>query len=61
MQFDSFASALAMEGHGPYVWAAYGVTFLVLLALQRIGVWRERRVFRQVTAVQRRRAAAGDQ
>lgn len=57
MHFDSFAAVLSMEGHGPYVWAAYGVTFLVLLVLQRIGVSRERRIMQQVESIQRRRAA----
>ena len=32
MQFDSFADFIAMGGHGPYVWMAYGATFLVLAA-----------------------------
>lgn len=32
-QFDGFASFLAMNGHGPYVWASYAVAFLVLAAL----------------------------
>ena len=57
MQFDSLAAALAMEGHGPYVWACYGVTFLVLLVLQRIGVRRDRQILRRVAELQRRRAA----
>ena len=30
MYFDSLEALLAMEGHGPYVWAAYGITLLVL-------------------------------
>lgn len=32
-QFDSFASFMTMNGHGPYVWAAYGISFAVLLYL----------------------------
>ena len=31
MQFDSITAFLHMGGHGAYVWAAYGVTFTVLL------------------------------
>lgn len=58
MQFDSFASAMAMDGHGPYVWAAYGVTFLVLLILQRLGVRKERQVLKRVSDIQRRRFAS---
>lgn len=29
MSFETFSDFLAMGGHGLYVWAAYGVTFLV--------------------------------
>jgi heme exporter protein D len=31
VQFDSFASFIAMGGHALYVWLAYGSTVLVLL------------------------------
>ena len=30
MAFDSFADFLSMNGHGVYVWSAYGITLLVL-------------------------------
>lgn len=33
MYFDSIQSLLHMDGHGPYVWAAYGITCVVLLFL----------------------------
>ncbi len=33
MQFDSIADLFWMEGHGPYVWAAYGITFLAIFGL----------------------------
>ena len=32
-QFDSLQDFLQMSGHGPYVWACYGITFVVLLYL----------------------------
>lgn len=32
-QFDSLASFMAMNGHGQYVWAAYGISFAVLIYL----------------------------
>lgn len=32
-QFAGLAGFLAMNGHGPYVWIAYGVTFLALAGL----------------------------
>ena len=32
-QFESIADFIAMNGHGPYVWAAYAITFAVLIYL----------------------------
>ena len=32
-QFHSVAEFLAMGGHGPYVWSAYGVALVVLVWL----------------------------
>jgi heme exporter protein D len=32
MRFDTFAEFLQMGGHGPYVWAAYGFTLVVVTA-----------------------------
>lgn len=32
-QFESIADFIAMNGHGPYVWAAYAITFAVLIFL----------------------------
>lgn len=40
MAFDSFSAFIAMDGHGPYVWACYAV-FLVLVAGMMI--WSARR------------------
>lgn len=31
MSFESFADFIAMGTHGPYVWAAYGLSILILL------------------------------
>lgn len=31
MAFESFADFLAMGKHAPYVWSAYGITFLIVL------------------------------
>ncbi|TDO06249.1 MULTISPECIES: heme exporter protein CcmD [Halomonas] len=33
MAFDSLSAFLAMGGHGAYVWAAWGVTGLLLVAV----------------------------
>jgi heme exporter protein D len=32
MAFDNFADFLAMGKHGAYVWAAYGISLLVIAA-----------------------------
>ncbi len=32
-QFESIADFIAMNGHGPYVWSAYAITFAVLFFL----------------------------
>lgn len=32
-QFESIADFIAMNGHGPFVWAAYAITFAVLVFL----------------------------
>lgn len=33
MYFESVNALIAMEGHGPYVWSAYGITLVVLVGL----------------------------
>lgn len=33
MYFDSLQALITMDGHGAYVWAAYGVTLSVLVLL----------------------------
>lgn len=32
-QFESIADFIAMNGHGPFVWASYAITFAVLIYL----------------------------
>lgn len=32
-QFESFAGFIAMSGHGPYVWACYGIALLMITYL----------------------------
>lgn len=46
-QFDSLQDLLQMSGHGPYVWACYGITFVVLVYLALRPVHRRRRFIRQ--------------
>ena len=33
MYFDSLGAALAMDGHGAFVWSAYLITMLVLATI----------------------------
>ncbi len=33
MYFNNLAELWAMAGHGPYVWSAYAISFLVLAAM----------------------------
>jgi heme exporter protein D len=59
MYFDSLQAALQMDGHGAYVWVAYGITALVLTQLL---VWPFRgrqRLLRELRAEQRRKEARG--
>lgn len=32
-RFETLADLWAMNGHGPYVWASYGITVIALLVL----------------------------
>ncbi|MBV1930754.1 MAG: heme exporter protein CcmD [Porticoccaceae bacterium] len=41
-QFDSLADFMAMSGHGPYVWSAYGISALVLFYLAVLPLRRRR-------------------
>ncbi|MCA0901277.1 heme exporter protein CcmD [Microbulbifer agarilyticus] len=47
-QFDSLASFFAMDGHGPYVWASYGMVVLVLVVLAVTPVFRQRKLRREL-------------
>ncbi|OZB20434.1 MAG: heme exporter protein CcmD [Marinobacter sp. 34-60-7] len=44
MAFDSFAAFIAMEGHGPYVWACYAVFAVLMAGLMVMSVRANRRV-----------------
>lgn len=52
-QFDSFAGFMAMNGHGPFVWAAYGITFAVLVYLLVSPVLQRRQFLREQARQQR--------
>lgn len=48
MYFDSFSAALAMEGHGPFVWGAYLICILVVTAILLGPARRKRRFLRRL-------------
>lgn len=52
-QFESLAALLFMDGHGPYVWSAYGISAVILLYLVIAPVRRQRKLI----AEQKNRAA----
>ena len=41
-QFESFDALLAMGGHGPYVWGAYGFTLAIMAWLALAPLRRQR-------------------
>ena len=47
MYFDSLQAMLHMDGHGPFVWAAYAITCLVLVLMLLMPGRRSRRQLRQ--------------
>jgi heme exporter protein D len=50
MYFDNLHALLVMDGHGAYVWAAYLVTLLVIVAMLAVPVRQHRRVLLQLGA-----------
>ena len=59
MSFDSIGEFVAMGGHGLYVWLAYGVSMVVVLA-NVISVRRARTgFFSEARALERRVAGSG--
>ncbi|GAA5525929.1 hypothetical protein Maes01_02506 [Microbulbifer aestuariivivens] len=47
-QFDSLTAFLYMDGHGIFVWAAYGVTFAALAAVALYPRLQRRRLQREL-------------
>ncbi len=54
MFFESFSQLLAMEGHGPYVWSAYAITLVTLIALVAQPLAAKRRQLRELRGFLRR-------
>lgn len=55
MQFDSLSALWWMNGHGPFVWSAYGLATLILLAIVWAPLQRQRRFFIEQRGIERRR------
>jgi len=47
MYFDTLQDAIYMNGHGAFVWAAYTIAFLVLIALVLAPLSKTRRFMRE--------------
>ncbi|MBB3046213.1 heme exporter protein D [Litorivivens lipolytica] len=58
MYFETVAELLAMDGHGPYVWAAYGITFATLVWLVAQPLVAKRRQLRELRGFLRRTEGA---
>ncbi|TGD75195.1 heme exporter protein CcmD [Mangrovimicrobium sediminis] len=54
MYFHDLHSALHMDGHGAFVWAAYAITCVVLLLIVVAPLRRRRRLLREMSAEARR-------
>lgn len=54
MYFDSLAAAMSMEGHGLFVWSAYGLTAIALATLLSLPSRRLRQHWRWIEADRRR-------
>ncbi len=57
-QFENFDAFIAMGGHGPYVWAAYGLSLTIMVWLALAPLRRQRALLaelRQRLQAQRQR------
>ncbi|MDX1735060.1 MAG: heme exporter protein CcmD [Halioglobus sp.] len=54
MYFDSLGAALAMDGHGGFVWAAYALTAVVVALLLILPLRRRKRLLRDISGELRR-------
>lgn len=52
-QFETFADFIAMNGHGPFVWAAYGITFAALIVLLLSPVLQKKTFIKQQQKLQK--------
>ncbi len=57
-QFQSLADLVSMSGHGPYVWACYGIGLLVVAYLLITPMRQKSKFIRQLRRQYARQAAA---
>lgn len=55
--FDSLSEFILMNGHGPYVWVCYFVTFVVLASLLIMPVLKSRKFIQQQRRLAKREAS----
>ena len=54
MYFDSLTAALTMDGHGGFVWSAYGICLLVLALILLAPRRRQKKILLQLAGEQKR-------
>jgi heme exporter protein D len=57
MQFESLTALWEMQGHGPYVWAAYAIALAVLIGVVWAPLARQRRFLAAQRQSEQRRTA----
>jgi heme exporter protein D len=57
--FESFSALLAMNGHAPYVWSAWGVTAVLLIGSALYARRERRQLIRDLKRRQRREGRVG--
>lgn len=60
-QFDSLQAFMDMGGHGPYVWACYGLTFAAVLFLIVEPRIQKKRFIKQQRVLAKRKANMSDE
>lgn len=56
MKFESWAELISMQGHGVYVWSAYGLFFLAFAVLILVSASHHKRWLRQQRRLLKRQA-----
>ena len=54
MYFETLEAAIAMDGHGGFVWSAYGICLLVLFFILLAPRRRQKKILRRLAGEQKR-------